>query len=237
MRLEEAIALEDAHAASQDDELSRVLADYLAEVEAGRAVDPLELIEKHPAIADRLRTCLKGLHMVEEFACSIGAGSPARDASALDGPTLGDFRIVRTLGRGGMGVVYEAVQRSLERRVALKVLPFGAAIDPRRLARFRVESHAAAQLNHPHIISVYSVGSEAGVHYYAMQLIDGPTLAELIADLRRLKELDLLFGAGIRHRRQGHVVDCLDDLFGLDGVLPRVGPPGHGGGAGAGPCP
>ncbi len=72
--------------------------------------------------------------------------------------------------------------------MALKVLPFGAAIDPRRLARFRVESHAAAGLNHPHIISVYSVGSEAGVHYYAMQLIDGPTLAELIADLRRLKE-------------------------------------------------
>ncbi len=87
-----------------------------------------------------------------------------------------------------MGVVYEAVERSLERRVALKVLPFGAAIDPRRLARFRVESHAAAKLNHPHIISVYSVGSEGGVHYYAMQLIDGPTLAELIADLRRLRQ-------------------------------------------------
>jgi eukaryotic-like serine/threonine-protein kinase len=189
MRVEGQVGIEDGPASSPDDELTRVLADYLAEVEAGRAVDPEEWIENHPAIADRLRICLKGLQMVEEFACAIGAGLPVGDGGGgdLHGPTLGDFRIVRALGRGGMGVVYEAVDRSLERRVALKVLPCGAAIDPRRLARFRVESHAAAGLNHPHIIPVYSVGSEAGVHYYAMQLIDGPTLEELIADLRRLR--------------------------------------------------
>ncbi len=87
--------------------------------------------------------------------------------------------------RGGMGVVYEAVQATLGRRVAVKVLPFAAAIDPRRLARFRVESQAAAMLHHPHIIPVYSVGSEGGVHYYAMQLIEGASVAELIAELRR----------------------------------------------------
>jgi eukaryotic-like serine/threonine-protein kinase len=168
----------------ENDELTCVLADYLAAVDAGEAGDPEELIANHPAIAERLRTCLKGLHLVEEFACSIGAGASNAEADK-GGPTLGDFRIVRALGRGGMGVVYEAVQRSLERRVALKVLPFGAAIDPRRLARFQVESHAAARLNHPHIVPVYAVGSEAGVHYYAMQLIDGTTLAAVISDLRR----------------------------------------------------
>ena len=171
----------------EDDELTCVLADYLAAVEAGEALDQEELIANHPAIAERLRTCLKGLHLVEEFACSIGAGAANAEAGAT-GPTLGDFRIVRALGRGGMGVVYEAVQRSLERRVALKVLPFGAAIDPRRLARFQVESHAAARLNHPHIVPVYAVGSEAGVHYYAMQLIDGTTLAAIISDLRRVHD-------------------------------------------------
>jgi len=171
----------------EDDELTCVLADYLAAVEAGEAGDPEELIANHPAIAERLRTCLKGLYLVEEFACSIGAGASNAEADA-GGPTLGDFRIVRALGRGGMGVVYEAVQRSLERRVALKVLPFGAAIDPRRLARFQVESHAAARLNHPHIVPVYAVGSEAGVHYYAMQLIDGTTLAAMISDLRRVHD-------------------------------------------------
>ena len=169
---------------SEDDELTRVLADYLAEIEAGNAADPDEWARNHPAIADRFRTCLKGLHLVEEFASSIGAGAIKRGPDS-DGARLGDFRIVRALGRGGMGVVYEAVQVSLDRRVALKVLPFGAAIDPRRLARFRVESQAAAGLHHPHIIPVYSVGSEGGVHYYAMQMIEGVTVAELIAEMRR----------------------------------------------------
>ena len=100
------------------------------------------------------------------------------------GPSSAISRFSRTLGRGGMGVVFEAVEHSLARHVALKVLPFGAAIDPRQLARFRVESQAAAQLHHTHIVPVYSVGCERGVHYYAMQLIDGQTLADVIADLR-----------------------------------------------------
>ena len=138
MSVGERLRLEQRVGTSQDDELTHVLADYLAEVEAGRPVDPEEWIEKHPAIAERLRTCLHGLQMVEDFAGSIGAAGIEQDCAA-DGPTLGDFRIVRSLGRGGMGIVYEAVQASLGRRVALKVLPFGAAIDPRRLARFRVE--------------------------------------------------------------------------------------------------
>ncbi len=186
MSTAERLVLEKRPGSSQDDELTHVLADYLAEVEAGRRVDPEEWIEKHPAIAERLRTCLKGLQMVEDFAGSIAAAGIKQDCAA-DLPTLGDFRIVRSLARGGMGIVYEAVQASLDRRVALKVLPFGAAIDPRRLARFRVESQAAAQLHHPHIIPVYSVGCECGVHYYAMQLIDGTTLAEVITELRRSK--------------------------------------------------
>jgi eukaryotic-like serine/threonine-protein kinase len=169
---------------SHDDELTRVLDAYLAEVEAGRPADPEEWVARHPDIAERLRSCLKGLHLVEQFAGSIGAGRLDRQPGA-DGPTLGEYRIVRPLARGGMGVVYEAVQATLGRRVAVKVLPFGAAIDPRRLARFRIESQAAALLQHPHIIPVYSVGTEGGVHYYAMQLIEGMTVAELIAELRR----------------------------------------------------
>ena len=85
-----------------------------------------------------------------------------------------------------MGVVYEAVQRSLNRRVALKVLPFAAAMDPTQLRRFHTEALAAAQLHHTHIVPVYSVGCERGVHYYAMQFIEGQTLAQAIAERRRL---------------------------------------------------
>jgi WD40 repeat protein/serine/threonine protein kinase len=89
-----------------------------------------------------------------------------------------------------MGVVYEAEQMSLKRRVALKVLPFAATLDPRQLQRFHNEARAAAGLHHTHIVPVHAVGCERGVHYYAMQFIDGHTLAAMIAELRRLAGRD-----------------------------------------------
>jgi serine/threonine-protein kinase len=89
-----------------------------------------------------------------------------------------------------MGIVYEAEQVSLGRRVALKLLPMAAAMDPRQIQRFRVEAQAAACLHHPHIVPVHGVGCERGVHYYAMQLIEGRSLAAMIAELRRLDGLD-----------------------------------------------
>src|SRR5207249_1973274 len=83
------------------------------------------------------------------------------------------YRLLRELGRGGMGVVYEAEQVSLGRRVALKVLPAASTLDPRQLQRFQAEARAAAALRHPSIVPVYAVGCEEGVHLYAMQLLDG----------------------------------------------------------------
>jgi WD40 repeat protein/serine/threonine protein kinase len=88
-----------------------------------------------------------------------------------------------------MGVVYEAKQMSLGRRVALKVLPFAAAMDPQQLRRFRTEAEAAAQLHHTNIVPVYWVGCERGVHYYAMQFIEGGNLADMIRELRRLEAM------------------------------------------------
>src|SRR5207248_254630 len=98
---------------------------------------------------------------------------------------LGDFRIIREIARGGMGIVYEAEQISLGRRVALKVLPFAATLDPKQLQRFKNEAQAAAQLHHTNIVPVFGVGCERGVHYYAMQYIEGQTLAGVITELRR----------------------------------------------------
>src|SRR5207247_1650170 len=102
---------------------------------------------------------------------------------------LGDYRILREVGRGGMGIVYEAEQISLGQRVALKVLPFAAALDPKQLQRFKNEAQAAAHLHHQHIVPVYGVGCERGVHYYAMQYIEGRTLAATIRELRQLAGL------------------------------------------------
>src|SRR5678815_4977833 len=110
-----------------------------------------------------------------------------RDSPEADPATaqpLGDFKLVREIGRGGMGIVYEAVQLSLGRRVAVKVLPFAATLDSRHLQRFRNEAQAAAQLHHTNIVPVYAVGCERSVHYYAMQYIEGQSLAEVIRQMR-----------------------------------------------------
>ena len=146
------------------------------------------LLDGHPGHADRLRRLLPALAIMEGLHASSGpSGAGPIDAADPTGGlgVLGDFRILREVGRGGMGVVYEAEQISLGRRVALKVLPFAAAMDPRHLARFRVEAQAASLLHHAHIVPIHAVGCDRGVHYYAMQFIDGRTLADLIAELRR----------------------------------------------------
>ena len=101
-----------------------------------------------------------------------------------------------------MGVVFEAEQVSLGRRVALKLLPLTGAMDPRQVQRFQVEVQAAAHLHHPHIVPIYAVGCESGIHYFAMQLISGRSLGALIGELR---ESDA--GTQSRDSRRGSAAD------------------------------
>src|SRR5438067_12371452 len=97
---------------------------------------------------------------------------------------LGEFELVRELGRGGMGVVYEAVQTSLARRVALKVLGPGLGLTPQAVIRFRREAAAAAKLHHTNIVPVYATGEQDGTHFYAMELVEGPSLDRVLKQLR-----------------------------------------------------
>jgi hypothetical protein len=97
---------------------------------------------------------------------------------------LGDFELGREIGRGGMGIVYEARQVSLNRKVALKVLGPGLGLTARAVDRFRHEAEAAARLHHTHIVPVYATGAQDGVHYYAMELIEGPSLDQVLRHLR-----------------------------------------------------
>ena len=97
---------------------------------------------------------------------------------------IGGYRIVREIGRGGMGVVYEAVQVATGRKVALKVLPISSATDPRQIERFRIEGQAAAALDHPHIVPVFEIGCEQGVHFYAMRFVEGCSLAAVVLEAR-----------------------------------------------------
>jgi serine/threonine protein kinase len=101
---------------------------------------------------------------------------------------LGDFEILRELGRGGMGVVYEARQVSLNRKVALKVLSGGLGLTSKAVQRFHREAEAAAKLHHTNIVPVYATGEEDGTHFYAMELIDGPSLDHVIKELKASRE-------------------------------------------------
>jgi serine/threonine-protein kinase len=138
---------------------------------------------RHPKYASELARLVPTVGLLADLSSSAAEAASDAPESYCD-RTLGDFRILREVGRGGMGIVYEAEQLSLGRRVALKILPTAAVLDPRTLQRFKNEAQAAAALDHPHIVDVYGVGAERGVHYYAMRLIDGCTLADLITDLR-----------------------------------------------------
>ena len=170
-----------------------VLADLVervtAQIQAGQSVDLKRYAQEFPEHAAELRELLPALQALagvgaSESVASAPAPSPTLREPGLVKETLGDFRIVREIGRGGMGVVYEAQQVSLNRRVALKVLPAAAALDPRHLQRFKIEAQAAAHLHHAHIVPIFAVGCDRGIHYYAMQFIEARTLAQVIADLK-----------------------------------------------------
>jgi eukaryotic-like serine/threonine-protein kinase len=179
-----------SHTVPDDPRVTAALEEYLAALEAGPPPDRQAFLARHADVADALAGCLEGLDFLRRTAPEVRPlPAPPADAAFAggDGPAvpLGDYRILREAGQGGMGIVYEAIQLSLGRRVALKVLPFAATMDPRRLQRFKNEAQAAAQLHHTNIVPIYAVGCERGVHYYAMQLIEGKTLAAVIAELRQ----------------------------------------------------
>ena len=175
----------------REQRLNDALVACLEAVEGGRPVP--EVIAGYPEFCVELRQFFATREQIGRMArpddgrtgppAPLHASDPL--ATALEGGCLGDFRLVAEVGRGGMGVVYEAEQLSLKRKVALKILPLAAALDARQMQRFRNESQAAAQLHHSHIVPVHAVGCERGVHFYAMQFISGPTLAAVIRDLRQ----------------------------------------------------
>jgi len=160
------------------------LEDLTRKVQAGDRIDLEDYLGKYPKHAERLRKLWPAIRMMAELGRTSGAASQPDAEPAIGPRILGDFRLIREIGRGGMGIVYEAEQVSLKRRVALKVLPFAATFDSRQKQRFQVEARAAACLHHTHIVPVHAVGSDRGVPYYAMEFIDGCSLAEVLAELR-----------------------------------------------------
>jgi eukaryotic-like serine/threonine-protein kinase len=175
-------SVEASSSAVDDPRVAAALDEYLAGIQAGQRPSRQEFLGRHPEIADALERGLDVLEFLHSTAELPAPSVPPRpDHDSLPPETiLGDYCLIREVGRGGMGVVYEARQISLGRRVAVKVLAGAGVVDPRRLERFRIEAQAVAQLNHAHIVPIFAVGFDRGIHYYAMQYIEGCTLADVL---------------------------------------------------------
>ncbi|MEM9587840.1 MAG: serine/threonine-protein kinase [Planctomycetota bacterium] len=155
---------------SDDDSpsLDSVIADYIEQSEAGVVVDVEEVIRRHPQHDSELRSFFRNHRWL--------AGQPASSCPDLIGTTVGNYRIESEIARGGMGVVYRARQRGLDRVVALKLISNGILAGEEERVRFRIEAEATAQLNHPGIVAIHEIGTWQGHQYFSMRLVEGTTL-------------------------------------------------------------
>ncbi|HVR74912.1 MAG TPA: serine/threonine-protein kinase, partial [Planctomycetota bacterium] len=157
-------------------DLQDLLARYVDRLNEGQRFRREDILAEHPVHGPELVE-----HLESFLEHSVATGENERLG------TLGDYTLLRQLGRGGMGVVYEAWQGSLDRRVALKVLPAGIAADNRAFLRFMKEAKTAAQLNHQNVVAVYGMGVEQNTPYFSMELVEGETLAQVLV---KIKEVD-----------------------------------------------
>src|SRR5262249_22711250 len=177
---------------SRDVLLERLAEEFVERHRRGEHPALSEYINRHPHLAADIRDLFPALIQVEKLKPVAGdlIGAFAPESGPPDSNTLdhrGEYRILREVGHGGMGVVYEAEQESLGRHVALKVLPRQALLKATYRERFRREAKAAANLHHTNIVPVFGVGECAGTHYYAMQFICGESLDKVLHDLHRLR--------------------------------------------------
>jgi len=182
-----------------DDPIEAALAEFRETWSAGKRPDPDRFCQDHPECGPELREKIDDfLYVAEDFCDASGDSGGDEDIEEGEelpsGKVLGDFRIIREIGRGGMGVVYEAEQISLNRKVALKVLPphlsFSEEGFEKAVVKFRREAEAAGRQSHPGIVAIYAVGEHKGVHYIAQELVEGgKTLADFLFEFRQKPEL------------------------------------------------
>jgi WD40 repeat protein/serine/threonine protein kinase len=177
---------------SSADPFGPIADEFVEAFRQGQRPSVEDFARRYPAHADQIREILPALLLMEKAKTADGAAGHQRQArtSAAAAPLrqLGDYQILREVGRGGMGVVYEAQQLSLGRHVAIKVLPAHSLLDARQLGRFQREARSAAKLHHTNIVPVFGVGEHDGLHYYVMQFIPGLGLDTVLNELRRLRQ-------------------------------------------------
>ncbi|HVJ79912.1 MAG TPA: protein kinase, partial [Planctomycetia bacterium] len=162
-------------AATDEAVVEALVEEYLDRRRAGEPVAVDEFLARRPDLADLIRTTFSTIDLLHAAAPEVPSRKPAQER-------FGEFRLVRELARGGMGVVYEAIQEPLGRRVALKTLVESGRADPAQVERFEREARTAAQLHHTNIVPIYSCGRVDGAPYFAMQFVEGCSAADWIRD-------------------------------------------------------
>ena len=180
--------------------IEEIVDSFSMRLERGERPSIEEYKQKHPGLADRIEAVLSALVVLENVDSDRGQRKLAVDDSIPE--VLGDYQIIQEIGRGGMGIVFEAQHATMRRRVALKVLPKSSADKPNYLQRFLTEARSAGQLHHTNIVPVFEVGESDGLHYYSMQFIHGDNLDHIIEDIIRLREKSS--GGGRRQSDNGN---------------------------------
>src|SRR6516165_10093415 len=180
------------------DSVEQLLESFLARWRRGERPSLEEYAARCPERADEIRELFPALVEMEQLKPVVEAATgpvarpfprpePAAGPALPHPERLGDYRILRVIGEGGMGVVYEAEHESLKSRVALKVMHHRFRADRESLRRFQTEARSAAKLHHTNIVPVFDYGEQDGVCYYAMQYIVGVGLERVLDDVRRLR--------------------------------------------------
>ncbi|NLF09603.1 MAG: serine/threonine protein kinase, partial [Pirellulaceae bacterium] len=169
----------------EDDPALSILDEYLARLQSGESPDRDALLRDHPELASALE-CLDALEALApspgECPEPSGPADEYADGRAPLPRDFGPYELVREVGRGGMGVVYEARQKGLDRSVAVKMILAGNLASPEIVRRFQAEAKAAARLRHPNIVHIHDVGRVDGQDFFVMEYIEGQSLEKLIAD-------------------------------------------------------
>jgi WD40 repeat protein/serine/threonine protein kinase len=180
-----------ASSSSERNPVERLAEEFAARLRRGERPALSEYTAQYPQYAEQIQELFPALAMMEQLKPAEGdLTGPENAPRPEDVPPLeclGDYRIVREVGRGGMGIVYEAEQQALGRRVALKVLPRKLLADSQHRRRFEREARLAAKLHHTNIVPVFGVGEQDGLPYYVMQFIQGLGLNEVLEELTRLR--------------------------------------------------
>ncbi|MFL5244191.1 MAG: protein kinase domain-containing protein [Gemmataceae bacterium] len=177
---------------SQSEIVVELAEQFLERYRLGERPSLKEYIDRHPELAADIRDVFPAMAMMENIALADESIADQAETERIEAPAaplqqLGDYRIIREVGHGGMGIVYEAEQVSLGRHVALKLLPQKLLLGAKQKQRFEREAKAAAKLHHTNIVPVFGVGEQDGMPYYVMQFIQGLGLDEVLSELKRMR--------------------------------------------------